>query len=112
MIGETLNMLGWKEENNDITVSFLNQISKHLSGRKDCRKIEYLVMIRDNIVKMDPHFEVYPDKYHRKTANKDGVLEHIFKYHVGSDVSLSDGTYIYRLSTNGKSRRWERLNRY
>lgn len=94
------------------TEDLLKNISSRLSGREDCKKLNYRVVISDNYVEMDPLVWVYPDRYHRKETDKLGVVEFV-RHNVMNDVSATEfvpGCYEYQLSADGKNRRWRKLD--
>ena len=99
----------------ELTQAILYQISKHLSSRKSCKEIEYVVEMQNSEsgprINMFPYVRVFPDTYHRKQIYEDSVVTHVLKYHVHIDVrnTIVPGTYIYKMSTTRKIRRWEKL---
>ena len=92
------------------TELLLKHISQRLSGRDDCKKITYEVIIDDNGVSMCPLFKVYRDRYHRKEQDKTDIISYVHNYRM-PDVRLDEfvkGTYEYQLSNDGKYRRWRK----
>lgn len=85
--------------NKNLTSELLQCISAHLSSRKDCRKLEYIVYIGivddeherqltlgelDNIadkVFFYPKRYVYPDRFHRKKSDEIDIIAHVIKEH-------------------------------
>lgn len=109
----------WK---GDITLSLLRTIAEHLSGRDDCKGIEYRVSVRNDRIIIDPQRNVFPNTHRRKDTDKLNVISHVMKSHfpeyfnyidemdethVKSNVFV-EGRYIYKLSSDRKQRRWER----
>lgn len=117
-----------------MTVKFLRCITNHLSGRYDCRRIEYQVVIvpvdlpdfHYQYVLMYPEISVFPSVHLREESNRVSLLDHIIFNHfhdtlyAGRDKyghilvkqnSLVSGTYIYQLSMYGKSRKWRKQRR-
>ena len=108
-----------------LTEDFLKAISKHLSGRSEWSKTQYIVHIRDDTVDCFPPVLVFPDKFHRQLSDKNTLLYHVIKYHfpilmndgtldihcnckVNSD-SLSPGYYIYKFTYNSSGKKIRRL---
>lgn len=93
------------------TEYLLKCISDRLSGREDCRKVVYHVVIDHIGVRMNPNFTVFPNRYNRKEEDKIDIVSwvHIYKM---KNALLSDfvfGTYEYQLSSEGKQRRWRKI---
>ena len=83
----------------DFTVDVLKCISDHLSGRKDCRQIEYTVYIGvaddeherqltlaevtniEHKVFFYPKRAVYPDRFHRNKSDAQDIITHVIKDH-------------------------------
>lgn len=111
-------------EQSKLTTKFLLELSKHLSGRKDCNGVNYKVVVgRCSIIFLPPK-TVCPDKYTRKKSMKVSVLDHVIRRHFYSELcggldefgntvliaeKLLPGTYEYRSSIDNKSRRWIRV---
>ena len=96
------------------TEKFLKQISAHLSGREDCRQVEFEVDIQTyfdavQVVSIRPEVSVYPDRKHRRVQDKLGVVEHILSFH-NDDYALENGKYIYKLSMDKKRRKWMKIS--
>ena len=49
-----------------LTKDLLHRISKKLSGRKDCKHVEYCVVISNGTINMSPYFRVFTNLHHRK----------------------------------------------
>jgi len=107
----------------DITKEFLIALSDRLSGRSDCKGVEYIVAISvsnvdmldkygldtnsvlhgmnlpdkylDNVVIFHPYRLVYPNRYERKESNKLNVLELIAKRFDGLFNGLTDDGDLY-----------------
>lgn len=94
------------------TEDLLNNISKRLSGREDCKKLNYRVTISDNGIYMEPLILVYRDRYHRKEQDKMSIITYVHDFKM-SNIRLDEfvfGSYEYQLSADGKNRRWRRLD--
>lgn len=96
------------------TEKFLKQISEHLSGRDDCRQVEFEVDIKTyvdciQVVSIRPEVSVYPDRKHRRIQDKTSVIDHILSFH-NDDYVLENGKYIYRLSVDKKRRKWMKIS--
>lgn len=94
-----------------LTYDLLHGISTKLSGRHDCRHIEYIVDIQNGLVNMTPLKLVYPDLHHRKSSDKCDVVDYVLynmhtKFIFTESTDLVDGTYIYKLSANENMRKW------
>lgn len=94
----------------DNTKKLLSEIAKHLSGRDDCKQIEYVVSIKDNI-HMFPLRSVFPSRHHRRASDKQSVIGHIFSEHLNvvDTNCLVRGVYMYELSADKKRRRWIKI---
>lgn len=99
------------------TQQLLYLISSHLSGRKECRGVEYIVEIHKHgqrsayALKLTPDIYIYPDRKTRKAGTAESVLQHIFMYHLNvKQVHLAAGTYKYMLSASGKCRKWTKIS--
>lgn len=97
-----------------LTYDLLRSISTKLSGRKDCRRIEYVVEIHNGETSMDPTIFIYPDAHHRKKYDRCRVLDYVWntlhsKFSFGAE-DLVNGTYIYRWNPITKKRMW--TNKY
>ena len=98
-----------------ITKKFLLALSKRLSSRKDCRHIQYQVIIRDGSIDFKPPVEVFKNRYHRSECDKVPVQDMVLDNFVSSYLSewikecMVPGTYMYKLSIDGKRRRWTKL---
>lgn len=96
----------------DRTEELLNNISKRLSGRDDCRNMNYCIVINHGGVEMSPSVFVYPDIHHRKDKDKVEIVEFV-KYTMMKDAKLSDftfGTYLYESNYERTKRRWVRVD--
>lgn len=106
------------------TKRFLNLIALHLSGRSECKGVEYHCMICDNYVSFKPYVEVFRSKHNRTTADKVSVDRHVLFEHMNELLKDSEGLgnvvlleskcmvrghYVYRCSVGRKRRRWERV---
>lgn len=110
------------------TEQLLRCIAQHLSGRHDCREIQYRVTISEDIeqncihVEMDPVIKVFPNRYHRKLSDKQSVVSHVLCTHFRELIEsncqdsyrvsinqLVPGEYQYQLSIDHKYRRWTRI---
>lgn len=117
------------------TKKLLNSISKHLSGRKDCKGVEYKVRIciedpddpyskyETTQIKFTPEIRVLPNARCRADYQKENIVYHVLTRHFNDlfegirpsgncsiyKDAIVPGIYVYRISANGKYRRWERL---
>ena len=100
------------EPNGQQTEFLLKSIAERLSGREDCRKINYKVTINNNGVKMDPLVYVYKDRYSRKEIDLLDIVAyvHIKKMRGAKLSGFVFGTYEYQLSASGKKRRWRKTS--
>lgn len=93
-----------------LTYDFLHRLSRRLSGRPDCKNLEYEVYIGDNIIYMKPDILVYPDTKHRKHEDKINSIDLIlFNMHKTLNFEETDfvkGTYVYRFPEGQNKRRW------
>lgn len=93
----------------DDTLEFLRRIARRLSGRKDCKHLEFEVIVNFNRVNIIPPIYVFPDTHRRAEIDKmlvtDYVLQQIPKY------SLTSGVYKYQKAqtSSRKKRRWVRV---
>lgn len=95
----------------DNTKRYLLALSRRLSGRTDCRRVEYIVRINDSCILMNPNILV------RINRSKDVTLPacwYIFLKLFGASNGmvaslLTTGKYKYCLSADGKKRRWEKI---
>lgn len=103
-------------EDSRITKSILSHIAKHLSTRTQCRNIEYTVHMENcesgPIIWMIPRINVFPNTHKRREIDEESVITHVLKYHVQirPDSEVVPGTYVYKLSSTGKRRRWEKIS--
>lgn len=124
------------------TQQFLRYLSRRLSGREDCKKVEFIVgigfklddegkicppgVLDPSYISFCPKVDVYRDKHHRKEIDLNNIVDHIVKKYysdliLGYDLmgkTLIDtskflkGVYQYQLSIDGKRRRWVRRNEF
>lgn len=99
------------------TLCILQLIASHLSSRKECRGVEYIVEIHKHsqlslyALKLTPDIYIYPDRKTRKAGTAESVIQHIFMYHLNiKQVHLVAGTYKYMLSASGKCRKWTKIS--
>ena len=93
------------------TDKFLHLISNHLSGRRDCRKVEYLVIVDPLYISMYPNIQVYNDVHNRADCNKVSVIDHILNKHASEfDSNIIEGKYLYKLSAESKYRKWVKID--
>lgn len=91
------------------TEELLKHISSRLSGRDDCKKLNYKVVISEQGIHMEPIVYVYPNRYKRKETDKIDIIS--FIHNQMSNVKLDElvfGRYEYQLSIDGKNRRWRK----
>lgn len=101
------------------TMKLLMNISRRLSGRKDCRKVTYVLVIdRDETKKCQriefaPSVYVYPNTHSRKYSDRVEIISYVAK--TVFDCSKSNlpnfipGVYIYQKSFNNMKRKWIRV---
>jgi len=107
----------------ELTESLLHSISDHLSGKGECRRQTYFVMIGRDFIHLKPRAKLLPHSSRRKSDIVD-TLQHIIIEHFYDGVyaglvdgfivkikpnCLVDGVYEYALSTSGKYRRWRKV---
>lgn len=94
----------------DDTLEFLQRMSRRLSGRADCKQLEFEILVDFNRVSMIPPIYVFPDTHHRAEVDKllvtDYILQQMPKY------SLTSGLYKYQKVHTAfrKRRRWIRID--
>lgn len=110
------------------TSNFLKSISHHLSGREDCRGVEYTVDISYDertgydFITISPYITVFPDTYTRKESDRRSVAHHVITHHfedIFRDATTSTvhvyhgalvpGKYVYRKFKLTPRRKWRRL---
>lgn len=93
----------------DDTAEFLQKISKRLSGRDDCKDVEFEVKISDKSIEMFPLIYVFPDTYHRSACDKLTIIS--FIQQLMPNCKLTSGKYKYqRIATSArKQRRWIKI---
>lgn len=98
------------EPNGKQTEFLLKAIAARLSGREDCRNVNYTVTIDHNGISMVPLVYVYKDKHNRKESDKLDIVSFVHKYKMqGALLSgFVFGTYEYQSSTESKRRKWRR----
>lgn len=92
----------------DDTLTFLKRISTRLSGRDDCKYVEFKVMISQQQISMSPLIYVFPDTHHRSDIDKMSVLTYVAQSLNQQKQKLTSGTYKYE-QVEGykcKRRRW------
>ena len=106
-----MNIANLDEPNGAQTEFLLKCIATRLSGREDCRKIKYRVIIDHNGVTMTPSVSVWPNRYVRKESDKIDIISwvHTFKMRNALLTNFVFGTYEYQLSAEGKQRRWRKV---
>lgn len=115
-------------EKSELTKQVLTTIARHLSGRPDCKDLNYMVAIgTDNVpdcIMFEPaRIRVLPNRYKRHESDKVSVLTHVIRDHfqdlykgpdglfnVKADTAkLVKGIYMYESSVDHKRRRWVRV---
>lgn len=110
------------------TSDLLNYVSRRLSGREDCKQVEFIVDLGctdSRRIIFDPDLFVYRDLHHRKDIDQFRIIDlalnkmfpEILKeksesgefYYDVLDTYFLLGMYKYELSRNGKKRRWIKL---
>lgn len=107
------------------TQNLLSRISTRLSGRNDCKKVEYLLTITESEdsnyckIKFKPCIYIYPDRYHKQDTD----LASIILYIVGQITNFTviddcivvsrglflPGEYLYEFRKISKRRYWKKL---
>ena len=106
-----MSIANLEEPNGAQTEFLLKSIATRLSGREDCRKTVYHVVIDYTGVKMTPSVLVWPNRYCRKESDKIDIVSwvHMFKMKQALLTNFVFGTYEYQLSSEGKQRRWRKV---
>lgn len=113
-----------------LTKKVLKSISHHLSGRLDCKDIEYSVHIYldsktgDDVVEVSPYISVFPSTFHRKETDRRGIAYHVIRIHFPEiyaqsstsvvqvkSNSLVRGSYVYKRYKLTRKRKWVRTSR-
>lgn len=96
------------------TELLLKCISGRLSGRQDCRDVNYKVKINNSNIMMEPLIYVYKNRYQRKEIDRLDIISYVCKYKFNSNseifTNLVPGTYIYESTLDNKKRRWRKLD--
>ena len=94
------------------TEYLLKCISTRLSGREDCRNVNYKVTIDYKGVRMEPLVYVYRNRYNRKDVDRLDIISFVHKYKLSSALlsGFVFGTYEYESTEDGKKRRWRKTN--
>ena len=116
---EIFNSLKTMKEPSRNTLKLLMNISRRLSGRKDCRKVTYVLVIeRDESKKCQriefaPSVYVYPNTHSRRYSDRIEIIQYVANNSFSCDKSdLPDfipGIYIYQKSFNNMKRKWIRV---
>ena len=94
------------------TEDLLKSISQRLAGREDCKKIVYQISIDKDGIHMYPIVNVFPNRYNRKEVDKIDVITYVHEYRL-PELKLDElvfGRYEYQLSSDGKKRRWRKVD--
>lgn len=93
------------------TEFLLKAISTRLSGREDCKNVNYRVKINHNGVTMEPLVYVYKNRYSRKETDRLDIISFVHQYRMkGALLSgFVFGTYEYQSTVDGKKRRWRKI---
>lgn len=94
------------------TEFLLKSISTRLSGREDCKQLEYVVTINENGVHMNPLVQVFPNRYQRKEKDKIDIVSYVHQYKM-PNARLDGfvfGKYKYQLSADKTQRKWRKMN--
>ena len=94
------------------TEYLLKCIAQRLAGREDCKKVNYQIHIDASGIHMYPTVKVFPNRYRRKETDKMDIVTFVYHYKM-QGVKLDElvfGRYEYQLSSDGKKRRWRKLN--
>lgn len=108
----------------ELTKKFLYCISKHLSSRADCSRLNYSVTIGHNCIYFEPPVQVCPSIHVRKRQARESIVEHVVVRHFHKQVYggtdnygnvkiqcdvLLPGVYLYESSVDNKRRRWQKV---
>lgn len=108
----------------ELTKKFLYCISRHLSSRADCSKLNYSVTIGHSCIYFQPPIQVCPSTHVRKRQARESILEHVVVRHFHKQVYdgvdnygnvkirsevLLPGVYSYESSVDNKRRRWQKV---
>lgn len=113
-----------------LTKQVLKSISQHLSGRVDCKDVEYSVHIYrddktgDDVIEVSPFITVFPSTFRRKETDRRGIAYHVIRIHFpeiyaqsSTSVvqvkanSLVQGSYIYKRYKLTRRRKWIRASK-
>lgn len=111
-----------------LTKDVLRSISMHLSGRSDCKGMEFKVDIfRDklsgnDVIEVSPYITVFPNTFNRKEKDRRGIAYHVISKHFPEILedspsnivqvkhnALTLGTYIYKKYPLMRMRKWYRI---
>ena len=117
--------MGYNRIDSKATLTLLCLISDHLASRKDCKGVEYRLIVERDFRCPDhmayihfwPYIRVFPDIHNRKPRDKVSILEHVLLKHCPatwykmdkgkiliSTYYINEGKYVYAM-TNGH-REW------
>ncbi len=103
------------------TQKFLRLVAQRLSGRNDCKRVQFRIhILPEKAISFEPDIYVYKDLHHRKDVDLFKIADLITRKYfpeliLGKDnkgrmlidtEKLNIGTYEYQLSVDGKRRRW------
>lgn len=95
------------------TLKILKSISDHLSSRECCKNLEYEVIMENTgngpDIIIHPYIGVYPDIHRRKKSDEESVATHVRRRHFNDVREIIPGRYQFKLSVNGKRRKWTRI---
>lgn len=94
------------------TEFLLKSIAERLSGREDCKKVPFRVIIDHNGVRMNPIIMVYRNRYNRKETDKMDIVSFVHQYKMQSAklTGFVFGIYEYQLSPDGRRRKWRKID--
>lgn len=105
------------------TQHLLRILSRHITNRSEFNQTQFQVTITPSgRITMSPTMYVFPNRYHRKDADKVDLLTHVLADHLDpeqveniSELKLApgylSGCYQYVSSFSGKRRTWIRLTK-
>lgn len=107
------------------TKRFLQEIAKHLAPYTTYSKAEYVCEITNKHIWVLPEIRIFPNRYNRRDADREPVVDHVMQKHFPDCVKYVEGPakkekvynaekfqmgrYVYKLSADKKRRKWIRI---